>query len=1050
MSALAENREKFKRLLRELFQSDRADLDFGIYRLMRQKRKRMEALIGGVDKIVANALAEVGGDTREDRIDELEKARENVLKHVSANALDADGNLNPNLPETTAGARYLKAQRRARGGVKMERLEVDVLNCLLNFFGRYYEDGDFVSKRRYSSEEKYAVPYNGEEVHLHWANRDQYYIKTGEVFSHYRFVAERTAARFEVAEVADGVARENAKGAKRFYFPQLPRVEGGETVFPLHYRIPTAAEENQFGKTNGAQAKIVAAFVARFAASSGGDKGAKNALLRIEESPENGDGEAGEDRGLSTCLAKHLLRHARRNTMDYFVHKDLSGFLRRELDFYLKSEFLRLADIAAGENEAASWLLRARAARAAGDAVIDLLAQIENLQKAAWEKKKFVTATEFIARAGLIVGDKLRRAVVACEKQWIEWRDKLAVLGDKTGALFGKSKSKARKEFLDAHPSLPVDTANFGGESFKDDLLASFGDIDGICDGVMMHGDNFQALNLLAGKYRGRVKCAYADPPYNTDASPILYKNGYKDSSWLSLMEDRLRAVKILLAGEGAVCCAIDEEEAWRLRALMQELFDRELGIVAARVTPAGRKTSERFSPSHEYAFVYGMSESVPGSLPKTKSELERYPLFDEIGRFAWNNLIRHGSGDLREDVPTMFYPIYVGENDALRVPKMKWEEKFRKYKILEDPRPGEVTAWPIRGSGKGKQEKRWHRGWERIQKEPTEYRVRRNGNDNGISIDFKIRMDESAMPKTWWDSAEYSSANHGTRALKNLFGDSPFDFSKSIRLVEDCIRVSGGGSPDADIIDFFAGSGTTAHAVINLNREDGGRRKFILVEMGEHFDTVLLPRVKKIVFAPEWRDGKPDPRHSLTQDEIDRAPRLLQYCRLESYDDTLENIVFDDSQFDLLAAQYPDYPLKYMLREETKNAPAFLDIGALEKPFACKMARGDNGKREAVAVDLPETFNYLIGLRVKTRVVAHDGARRYLAFRGEADGAQIAVIWRDSPPPEDIAAREKDAAFVAAQGFADGAQIVYVNGDSLIENAVALDEKFKVSIARQ
>ena len=123
MSALAENREKFKRLLRELFQSDRADLDFGIYRLMRQKRKRMEALIGGVDKIVANALAEVGGDTREDRIDELEKARENVLKHVSANALDADGNLNPNLPETTAGERYLKAQRRARGGVKMERLE---------------------------------------------------------------------------------------------------------------------------------------------------------------------------------------------------------------------------------------------------------------------------------------------------------------------------------------------------------------------------------------------------------------------------------------------------------------------------------------------------------------------------------------------------------------------------------------------------------------------------------------------------------------------------------------------------------------------------------------------------------------------------------------------------------------------------------------------------------------------------------------------------------------------------------------------------------------
>ena len=114
MSALAENREKFKRLLRELFQSDRADLDFGIYRLMRQKRKRMEALIGGVDKIVVNALAEVGGDTQEVRDDELERAREDVLEHLGANALDADRNLNPNFSKTTAGERYLKAQRRAR------------------------------------------------------------------------------------------------------------------------------------------------------------------------------------------------------------------------------------------------------------------------------------------------------------------------------------------------------------------------------------------------------------------------------------------------------------------------------------------------------------------------------------------------------------------------------------------------------------------------------------------------------------------------------------------------------------------------------------------------------------------------------------------------------------------------------------------------------------------------------------------------------------------------------------------------------------------------
>ena len=1029
MSALAENREKFKRLLRELFQSDRADLDFGIYRLMRQKRKRMEALIGGVDKIVANALVEVGGDTREDRIDELEKARENVLKHVSANALDADGNLNPNLPETTAGERYLKAQRRARGGVKMERLEVDVLNCLLNFFGRYYEDGDFVSKRRYSSEEKYAVPYNGEEVHLHWANRDQYYIKTGEVFSHYRFVAERTAARFEVAEVADGVARENAKGAKRFYFPQLPRVEGGETVFPLHYRIPTAAEENQFGKTNGAQAKIVAAFVARFAASRGGDKGAKNALLRIEESPENGDGEAGEDRGLSTCLAKHLLRHAQRNTMDYFVHKDLSGFLRRELDFYLKSEFLRLADIAAGENEAASWLLRARAARAAGDAVIDLLAQIENLQKAAWEKKKFVTATEFIARAGLIVGDKLRRAVVACEKQWIEWRDKLAVLGDKTGDLFGKSKSKARKEFLDAHPSLPVDTANFEGESFKDDLLASFGDIDGICDGVMIHGDNFQALNLLAGKYREQVKSIYIDPPYNSPSSEIIYKNGYKHSTWMAMMENRMEICKQFMSrGDSAFVCAIDDNEMIWLGGIIDQVFPPsiyEANCVSVVHNPKGIQGGF-VSINNEYAYVVSFNGAVANTMP-----------IPEVKR-VYEKFRNWGGESLRSTAKNCFYPIIVRGMEVIEFGDV-CDDNYHPHANVPQ-RDGTVWVYPVDSGGV---ERKWTYARHSVESIRHLLRVvKRNG---GIDIE---RTKSSRRFKTVWNKSEYIAGDYGSKILNNIIGEKRFDFPKSMLLVADFVRLS--ADSNSTVLDFFAGSGTTAHAVVNLNREDGGRRKFILVEMGEHFDTVLLPRVKKIVFAPEWRDGKPDPRHSLTQDEIDRAPRLLQYCRLESYDDTLENIVFDDSQFDLLAAQYPDYPLKYMLREETKNAPAFLDIGSLEKPFACKMARGDNGKREAVAVDLPETFNYLIGLRVKTRVVAHDGARRYLVFRGEADGAQIAVIWRDSPPPEDIAAREKDAAFVAARGFADGAQIVYVNGDSLIENAVALDEKFKVSIARQ
>ena len=106
--------------------------------------------------------------------------------------------------------------------------------------------------------------------------------------------------------------------------------------------------------------------------------------------------------------------------------------------------------------------------------------------------------------------------------------------------------------------------------------------------------------------------------------------------------------------------------------------------------------------------------------------------------------------------------------------------------------------------------------------------------------------MDISSAPKTWWGDSKYASSNHGSKILKELFVDNPFDFPKSVALVEDCIRASGGGKEGMQIVDFFAGSGTTGHAVINLNREDDGQRKYVLVEIGDHFDTVLLSRMKK------------------------------------------------------------------------------------------------------------------------------------------------------------------------------------------------------------
>ena len=245
-------------------------------------------------------------------------------------------------------------------------------------------------------------------------------------------------------------------------------------------------------------------------------------------------------------------------------------------------------------------------------------------------------------------------------------------------------------------------------------------------------------------------------------------------------------------------------------------------------------------------------------------------------------------------------------------------------------------------------------------------------------------------------------------------------------------------------VLDYFAGSGTTAHAVINLNREDGGKRKFILVEIADYFDTVLLPRLKKVTFTPEWKDGQP--KRIATAEEAERSPRLIKVIRLESYEDALNNIAFDDPSGQQ-AMQFDDYLLQYMLQWETRHSETLLNVEQLARPFAYQLHLHRDGQTRAQAVDLPETFNYLLGLHVQARLVYNDEGRRYLVYRGVTrDGRKTAVIWRETVGWEKPD-YERDKQFVAERRLAEGADEVYVNGDSFIPGAQALEPLFKTRL---
>ena len=717
---------------------------------------------------------------------------------------------------------------------RTRRPEADVYGHLANFFARYYAEGDFMSQRRYSGGggPAYLIPYDGEEVKLHWASADQYYVKTTENYASYVFAVgdDGRRVRFEIAS-ADN-EKDNVKEAagrqRRFVLAGATpvAVEDGDLVVRFEHRPLTDAEKKRFpGSGNHQQARINQAAMERILNFKSLDQGWLARLSAPAPTETNGD---------RTVLEKHLERYTAKNSFDYFIHKDLAGFLRRELGLYLKSEVLNLDDLAMGDAaRLRRALVRVRTIRHMADKIIAFLAQLEDFQKRLWLKKKFVLKTNWCVTLDR-VPEALYPEIAANATQREEWVELLAIdeiAGDLGNAGTGYSEPLTI-EFLKANPYLVLDTRHFDAE-FTDRLLAALseaGPLDDQMDGLLVHGENFQALNLLQARYQGQADCIYIDPPYNTDSSPILYKNDLKDSSWLSLMEDRVLLVKALLANQGIMCCAIDDEEVWRLRALLQNLFDKEIGVAPVRSTPIGRTSRGKLSPTHEYALFYGGEGAVPGSLEKTEKEKQRYPLVDEHGHYAWRNLLRTGTDDMRADRPKQFYPIFVSDDGGMRIPSMEWNEENGEYDVLEEPREDEVAVWPItRDQGGGRVEKRWERGWERVSREsqhPGEYRVQRNDDASEgqeVSIHFVQRMGVSSVPKTWWGDSKYASSNHGAKVLNDLFVDNPFDFPKSVPLVEDCIRASGGGNLRAQVVDPFAGSGTTAHAVVNLNREDNG-----------------------------------------------------------------------------------------------------------------------------------------------------------------------------------------------------------------------------------
>jgi adenine-specific DNA-methyltransferase len=361
-------------------------------------------------------------------------------------------------------------------------------------------------------------------------------------------------------------------------------------------------------------------------------------------------------------------------------------------------------------------------------------------------------------------------------------------------------------------------------------------------DNILIEGDNYHALTVLNYTHKEKIDVIYIDPPYNTGSRDWKYNNnyileedGYRHSKWLNMMEKRLNIAKNLLTEKGIFVVAIDHNELFSLGLLCDKIFgeNNRLGIIAVVHKSEGRNQEKFFGTSHEYMFFYAKNKKYCNfqSAVLDDNILATFNQEDDKGIFRLNNYIRTGGGDqnLKINKPHFFYPIYVSK-DCKKITLEKTDDYI---KVLP------ITNTRVNRTWKTKKET----FLERLLS--GEILASRDNNGN-IQIYEKYR--ENQVIKTHWIDPRYHAIHHGTKNLENILGAKIFDFPKSLYLVFDTLKLT--SNKEAVILDFFAGSGTTGHAVLELNKEDGGNRKFILCTNNENkiCEEVTYPRIGKVI----------------------------------------------------------------------------------------------------------------------------------------------------------------------------------------------------------
>ncbi|WP_423908547.1 site-specific DNA-methyltransferase [Candidatus Spongiihabitans sp.] len=733
----------------------------------------------------------------------------------------------------------------------------ELFDKLYTFFNRYFcESGSIYFRHLPAFSKTYERVYaDGQDVALSWKTQMLYYVKS------------------------DVLVR------------SMP-VELNEEGMPQNTRLLYFDASEVEHKKNNERKEFVFAF-------DEVKRSPKGWVIHFKVSYSKNGAKTRADEILKQCrkeripLSKDELQKAigvfqRQTEANFFINKDARGFLHEQFDLWVYQYIF--------QEETVFEEKRIRQIQAIKDTaynIIDFIAQFEDELCRVWEKPKFVRNVNYVVTLDKLADGVLNKIIKhqGAKAQIKEWRE-LGMVDNQFSmtAIFNGQKSLADKNGASGECQfLPLDTAHF--KDLELDILGCLGNLDEVLDGELVHSENWQALNSLQKRYREKVKCIHIDPPYNTKTSGFLYRNDYKHSSWLTMMDNRVHCSLGWLSDDGSFLCHIDENEYERLHLLMDNsgLLNAGTVIWDKRNPMTG---GSGIAKQHEYVIFRmktdqtfnAQSKNIKIMLAKAEAIIKRNDGVTDTAKKQYAEWVSRNSKLSGGEQACRFLDDegLVYRDVSLRAPEPRTDKKF--FIPLIHPVTGKPCAVPPNG---------FSRTPETLQKmidkgeilfgsdettQPRQKRILEDGSKYQIS---------SVMP----------DARRGKSDLDKL-GLKNFPYCHSVFFYTGLIG-SGAESGSGNILDYFAGSGTTAHAVINLNREDGGERKYLLIEMGEYFHTVLLPRIKKVVYSKDWKDGKPVSREG--------SSHCLKYYTLEQYEESLKNARYEDGeQLELDSAKSP------------------------------------------------------------------------------------------------------------------------------------------------